>query len=109
MNAVIEVPAMYGDHHVVAVRRALLGIDGVSEVQASAARRRVAVRFDEAVTSAEVIRESLVTAGYPPDQMVHMNEFPKPHEDGSAWFTVLGRKTVTERKDREMAGDFRRY
>ena len=38
-----------------------------------------------------------------------MIEFPKRHEDGSAWYLVLDRKTTTERKDREMAGDFRRY
>ena len=38
-----------------------------------------------------------------------MIDFPKRHEDGSAWCTVLGRKTTIKRKDREMAGDLRRY
>jgi copper chaperone CopZ len=109
MNAlVVDVPAMYADHHVLLVRQVLLGVKGVEEVVASAARRRVAVRFDEKVTSAEAIHAALNEAGYAAEA-VSAVEFPKRHEDGSAWFTVLGRKTTTEQKDREMAGDFRRY
>ena len=108
-NIVIDVPAMYADHHVLRVREALLGIQGVGEVVASSARRTVAVSFDEKATSLEAIRDALSSAGYPPEQMPEMIEFPKRHEDGSAWYTVLDRITITERKDREMAGDFRRY
>jgi copper chaperone CopZ len=108
-NTVIDVPAMYADHHVLKVRQALLELDGVSEVVASSAHRKVAVSFDEKVTSVEALREALASAGYPPDKMPEMIEFPKRHEDGSAWYTVLDRITITERKDREMAGDFRRY
>ena len=106
---VIEVPAMYGDHHVLRARRALLDVKGVDEVMASAARRRVAVKFDETVTSAEAVRTALDKAGYAPDAIIPVAEFPKRHADGSAWFTVLDRITTTELKDREMAGDFRRY
>ena len=109
MNVVVDVPAMYGDHHVLRVRQALLGIKGVSEVVASAATRSVAVQFDQAATSLENVREALISAGYTPEQAPDMNNFPKRHEDGSAWCTVLDRKTTTEPKDREMAGDFRRY
>lgn len=106
---VVEVPAMYGDHHVLRVRQALLGIKGVDEVMASAARRRVVVKFDETVTSPESIGTALAEAGYTPDAIIPASELPKRHQDGSAWFTVLERITTTERKDREMAGDFRRY
>lgn len=100
---------MYGDHHVLRVREALLSLTGVDEVIASSARRRVAVRFDEKATSADAIRAALEGAGYTPDAALALHQFPKRHEDGSAWFTVLERKTTTEIKDREMAGDFRRY
>ena len=31
----LELPAMYGDHHVIEVRRILLEIDGVKDVYAS--------------------------------------------------------------------------
>jgi copper chaperone CopZ len=108
-DVVIEVPTMYADHHVLRIRQALLATQGVSEVEASAARRRVAVRFDETATSPDAIREALTSAGYPPDQAVAGHQFPKRHQDGSSWHSVLDRKTTTERKDREMAGDFRRY
>ncbi len=106
---VVDVPTMYGDHHVLRVRQALLGLKGVDEVTASAARRSVAVRFDETVTSPDAVGTALEGAGYTPNALCPAPEFLKRHEDGSAWFTVLERITTTERKDREMAGDFRRY
>jgi copper chaperone CopZ len=108
-QTIINVPGMWADHHVLRVRESLLGLAGVSEVIASAARRTVAVRYDEAATSDESIREALASAGYRPEAAPVMIEFPQRHEDGSAWYVVLDRKTVTELKDREMAGDFRRY
>ncbi len=90
-DIVIDVPAMWADHHVLRVREALLGVEGVGEVVASSARRKVAVSFDESAISPETIRETLISAGYPPEQMPEMIEFPKRHEDGSAWYTVLDR------------------
>jgi copper chaperone CopZ len=108
-QTVIKVPGMWADHHVLRLREAVLGLKGVEEVVASAARRTVLVRHDETAISEEGIREALVSAGYPPEQPPVMVELPERHKDGSAWFVVLDRKTVTERKDREMAGDFRRY
>jgi copper chaperone CopZ len=106
---IVDVPAMYGDHHVLRIRQILLDIPGVGDVTASAARRQVAVSFDEAATSTGSILDALRTAGYGPEDAPPYPQFPKRHEDGSAWYVVLGRTTVTERKDREMAGDFRRY
>lgn len=106
---VVDVPGMYGDHHVLRLREVLLATKGVSAVTASAARRKIAVQFDEAGTSPEAIREALVSAGYPPEQASAPAQFPKRHEDGSGWYVLPDRTTTTERKDREMAGDFRRY
>ena len=106
---VINVPAMWADHHVLVVRKALLDLKGVKEVQASSARRSVLVKFDEKASSAEEIEKALTAAGYSPGEALPMSEFPKRHEDGSAWYVVLDHKTATEVKDREMAGDFRRY
>ena len=108
-QTVVNVPAMWADHHVLLVRKALLDLKGVDEVQASSARRSVLVKFDEKATSLEAIQQALTAAGYSPGEAQPLREFPKRHEDGSAWYLVLDRKTTTERKDREMAGDFRRY
>lgn len=105
---VVDVPEMYGDHHVVRVREALLSAAGVDTVTASAARRRVAVAFDEAVTTPEALRDVLTAAGYSLEAPV-VHEIPPRHKDGSSWYVVVGRNTKTEMTDREMAGDFRRY
>jgi hypothetical protein len=106
---VVNVPAMYGDHHTLRVRQVLLAIGGVDDVTASSARRRVSVRFDEQTTSPEIINRALAEAGYRPDEILIPPVYPGRHEDGSAWHSLADRGTTTERKDREMAGDFRRY
>lgn len=108
-ETIVKVPGMWADHHVLRLRQTLLGLEGVGEVVASAARRTAVVRFDEAAVSEDVIREALTAAGYPSEQAGAISEFPPRHKDGSAWFAVVDRKTTTEMKDREMAGDFRRY
>lgn len=108
-QTVVKVPAMWADHHVLAVRKTLLELAGVNEIKASSARRTVLVEFDEKATSEDAIQEALSAAGYSPDEAPTMGDFPKRHEDGSAWHTVLDRNTTTEKADREMAGDFRRY
>jgi copper chaperone CopZ len=105
----LDLPAMYGDHHVPPVRQTLLNLEGVKDVVASAARRKVTVAFDEAAASPDSIRAALEKAGYTSGPATTPVVLPKRHEDGSEWFTILGRITTTEQKDREMAGDFRRY
>ena len=42
----LEVKTMYGDHHVVEVRRILLGLPGVEDVYASSSFRVVEVTYD---------------------------------------------------------------
>jgi copper chaperone CopZ len=72
-----ETPALYGDHHVVEVRRVLLEIPGVSEVFASSAFHLVDVTFDPAKATEEKIREALEDMGY-------MNELGTPVESDQA-------------------------
>jgi copper chaperone CopZ len=106
---ILDVPAMYGDHHVMRVRQVLLEAEGVKDVTASGARRKVAVQFDEKATSADAITKALLSAGYDPGEIPAPHIYPERHKDGSEWHSVSARITTTERKDREMAGDFRRY
>jgi copper chaperone CopZ len=108
-RVVFSLPGMYADHHVLRVREALLGLAGVEHVLASAARKAVSIEFDEQALSAEKLQDALAQAGYAPDRYAMASETSKPSIDGSAWYTVLQRATKTEFKDREMAGDFRRY
>jgi copper chaperone CopZ len=60
----LEVPMLYGDHHVLEVRRILLELPGVAEVYASSAFKMVEVRYDTAMLDADAIRAALEQAGY---------------------------------------------
>ncbi len=60
----IDLPTMYGDHHVVEVRRILMNLPGVEEVYASSAFRIVRVRVDPAQVNEATIRSKLSEAGY---------------------------------------------
>jgi copper chaperone CopZ len=61
-SVMIDVPAMYADHHVVEVRRILLDVPGVRAVYASSAFGVVEIDFDAEHTSAEALERRLVAA-----------------------------------------------
>lgn len=60
----LDLPTMYGDHHVVEVRRLLLEIPGVSDVYASSGFQLVEVEYDESKLDAAVIKARLDEHGY---------------------------------------------
>jgi len=66
-------PAMYGDHHVLEVRRILLEMTGIQEVNASSCFHVVEVLFDPAFADTETVKARLEEAGY-------FRELPTPHE-----------------------------
>jgi copper chaperone CopZ len=108
-KAVFGVPKMYADHHVEAVRNALLKLNGVEDVVASSAAQRVVVRFDPKRVSADAIADALRSAGYAPGEKPALPVVPEAKEDISPWFHVIQRVTKTNIKDLEMSGDFRKY
>ncbi|MBC8508186.1 MAG: heavy-metal-associated domain-containing protein [Anaerolineales bacterium] len=60
----IDLPAMYGDHHVVEVRRILLDLDGVEEVYASSGFRAAEVTYNsKKIKKAEIVAK-LEESGY---------------------------------------------
>ena len=59
-----ETPALYGDHHVIEIRRILLGLAGVEDVYASSAFRAVEVTFDPDKVHGEDIKKKLDELGY---------------------------------------------
>ena len=63
----LDLPTMYGDHHVVEVRRILLEIPGVEDVYASSAFRAVEITYDPERVSTDLIRLKLEEAGYSGD------------------------------------------
>ena len=59
-----NLPAMYADHHVVEVRRILLGLPGVTDVYASSAFQVAEVTYDPDVIKGPEITKTLEQAGY---------------------------------------------
>ena len=108
-KTVFDVPKMYADHHVDIVRNALLKLDGVDNIVASSSFKRVAISYDPKRLSAAAIAEALRKAGYGPGEEWELPRIPEGKEDNSPWFQTLQRITVTDRRDLEMSGDFRKY
>jgi copper chaperone CopZ len=71
----LELPTLYGDHHVVEVRRILLELPGVQEVYASSGFHFVEITYDPAQVSEDEMRASLEAAGY-------LEELAVPQESG---------------------------
>ena len=69
----LELPAMYGDHHVIEVRRLLMEIPGVDDVYASSGFRAAEITYDPEKVNAEDIQGKLNKAGY-------IGELPIPEE-----------------------------
>lgn len=71
----LELPNMYGDHHVIEVRRLLLDMPGIEKVYASSCFHVVEVTYDEAKLDSKEIEVALDRAGY-------LGELPHPAETG---------------------------
>jgi copper chaperone CopZ len=80
-----DTPALFGDHHVLEVRRMLLDLPGVEDVYASSAFRVVDITYDSDKTNEEAISKVLSSAGY-------LGEWLQPEEKGVAAETVAERK-----------------
>ena len=63
----LELPSMYGDHHVIEVRRILLELDGVSEVYASSGFQAVEVEYNSKKVTKKELTAALENAGYTSD------------------------------------------
>ena len=72
-----EAPALFGDHHVMEVRRILLELGGVSEVYASSAFQTIEVKFDPRKVKVGRIESCLKEAGY-------LDDLAIPAETGTA-------------------------
>ena len=59
-----ETPALYGDHHVVEVRRILMELPGVTDVYASSAFHLVEVIFDPEKVNEQTIQQKMDETGY---------------------------------------------
>lgn len=104
-----NIPTMWADHHVLAVRDTLSGVSGVNEILASASYKDVLVKYDPAAVSPDALAAALVAAGYPIAESPEIPKHPKRIDDSSDWFRFQERVTETDRRDLEMSGDHRKY
>ncbi len=76
---------MYGDHHVIEVRKLISSISGVEEIYASSCFQVLEVSFDESKVDAGTIEEELKKAGY-------FGEMTFPVEAGTGSTASNGKK-----------------
>jgi copper chaperone CopZ len=72
----LKLPAMFGDHHVVEVRRLLTELPDIGEIYASSAFRTVEVQYDDTKVTPTEVEKVLEEAGY-------LEELPVPVEIGA--------------------------
>jgi len=61
----LDVPTLWADHHVLQVRDALVNLDGVNDVYASAAWKQVLVNYNNKKVKKADLEKALANAGYP--------------------------------------------
>jgi copper chaperone CopZ len=104
-----NVPAMWADHHVLAVRNALGQLNGVEKVLASAMYKDVLVKYDPAAVNPDTLANTLAEAGYSIGKAPELPTYPERIDDASDWFQFQERVTETDLRDLEMSGDHRKY
>ena len=77
----LELPSMYGDHHVIEVRRILLDFDGVEEVYASSGFRALEVDYNSKKVTKKELTEALEKAGYLGDFAIAMEPSTPANEN----------------------------
>jgi len=106
-RVIYKVPSLYADHHVVAVRKVLADLEGMGEIEVSAAFQEVRLSYDPKKGSPSAIEARLKEAGYPPGQEISL---PFQSEKGDpAWKSLGLREIHTNPVDLEMSGEFRLY
>jgi copper chaperone CopZ len=109
-KVVLDVPAMWADHHVLRVRDALIPQEGVEDVFASSAWKQVLVEYDEKKTDRASIERTLAEAGYAVGEgETPILATPTKNRKDPRWKDARMRMTQTNSVDLEMSGEFRRY
>lgn len=103
---VLDVPGVWADHHVLAVRDALAGVDGIGQIDVSARDATVRVTFDPRLVGGGAISERLAAAGYGPRADLPAAEQAR---NKPAWLASRSRVTTTDPADLTMSGDHRQY
>lgn len=85
-NAGFDLPMMYGDHHVVAVRELVLALPGIQDVFASSSFHLIDITFDESQITEAEIESVLAEAGYLDELAFPTEASSTPQENGKPFF-----------------------
>jgi copper chaperone CopZ len=100
-NLSLELPMMYGDHHVKEVRRVLLEVEGVKEVYASSSFHTVDVSYDTKKTNKKKLIAALDEAGYSGELAIPLEpSIPVTEREGEKYF----RHTVSSPETQNIIG-----
>jgi copper chaperone CopZ len=102
----LQIPGMWADHHVLAVRDLLSAEEGVGPVTASARDALVRLEYDAGRTGPAQLVAILTAAGYEPGLGP---QYDAPPTNKPAWATSGVRSTSTDPVDLAMSGDYRKY
>jgi copper chaperone CopZ len=80
-NLSLDLPSMYGDHHVVEVRRIMLDFEGVEEVYASSGFRALEVKYNSKKVTKKELMAALEEAGYLGDFSMAVEPSTPANED----------------------------
>jgi copper chaperone CopZ len=76
----LTIPALFGDHHTMAVHAILDQLEGVESAFVTSAFHQVAVKFDPKKTDEEKIKETLANTGYQEGELE--NFYPESESSG---------------------------
>jgi copper chaperone CopZ len=107
---ILDVPGLYADHHVLALKRALDGVEGVEESYLSSAWKQVLLRYDPKKTSQEEIEGIIQGSGYQvgsgePPILIERDRIGRDPQ----WSKSSFRVTHSDPADMEMVGQFHRH
>lgn len=108
-SVTLNAPAMFADHHVLNVRKALFALQGVEDVYASSAWQAVIVSYDPDTTDVPAIEQAMAEAGYASDKTTPVLVREGEQFKDPGWDALGVRTTQTNEADLAISGDFRKY
>ena len=108
-SVTLSAPAMFADHHVLQVRKALFSLEGIDDVYASSAWQAVIVSYNPDQVDVPAIKRALAEAGYASDKATPILAQSGRQDKDPAWDISGVRVTETNQMDLQMSGEFRKY
>jgi copper chaperone CopZ len=91
----LNIPMMYGDHHVLAIRQLLGAMEGIESVYATSAFKHVIITFDPAKTNQAAIEQVLADNGYKVGEEIPVPVWAPRQQEGPRFVIASGQARMT--------------